>query len=180
MIYEPFLAKFFLGPQVILQFLWRTITLSTTLVSKISLRGQLFLGVTDPSAARATLESETGAQALRQGIAGPFNDLEPETGMKKTVCFATCFNQRNNSWMFWPFQLPIFPILKDAVELLGFSVVTGNARRLSSAGQLMVDYLLTVAVGAAARNQQQQYLEKRWEKMSSHLQRCTVYIYLFI
>jgi len=50
----------------------RTITFSTTLVSNISLRGQLFLGVSDPSAAEATFETETGSQALRQGIADPF------------------------------------------------------------------------------------------------------------
>lgn len=48
--------------------------------SKISLKGQLFLGVTDPYAAQEALETEEGSQALRQGIADPFDDLEPDAG----------------------------------------------------------------------------------------------------
>ena len=41
---------------------------------------------------------------------------------------------------------------EDSVELLGVMVVTA-ARRLSSAGQVLVDYIVTVAVGAATWSQ---------------------------
>lgn len=38
--------------------------------------------------------------------------------------------------------------LQDAIELLGVAVASA-ARRLSSAGQVIVDYIATVALGAA-------------------------------
>lgn len=50
--------------------------------SNRSLKGQLFLGVADPAAAEAAFVSEAGSLALRQGIADPFDDLDPDPWMR--------------------------------------------------------------------------------------------------
>lgn len=50
--------------------------------SNRSLKGQLFLGVADPAAAKAAFVSEAGSLALRQGIADPFDDLDPDPWMR--------------------------------------------------------------------------------------------------
>ena len=54
----------------------------------------------------------------------------------------------------------LFP--KDSIELLGVMVVTA-ARRLSSAGQVLVDYIVTVAVGAATWSQGSGKIWKIWK-----------------
>jgi len=57
--------------------------------SNRSLKGQLFLGVADPAAAEAAFLSEAGSLALRQGIADPFDELDPDPWMRydENGCF---------------------------------------------------------------------------------------------
>ncbi|CAK9017507.1 unnamed protein product [Durusdinium trenchii] len=90
----------------------RTITSSTTVAPERSMHGQLLLTVADAAAAQDAFETSAGAEALRQGLAAPFPELNA-----------------------------------DNVMLLGTALA--SARRLASSGVVVVDYLLTVASGAA-------------------------------
>lgn len=47
-----------------------------------------------------------------------------------------------------PIQLSDDMFVQDAIELLGVATSRSAARRLSSAGQVIVDYIATVALGA--------------------------------
>lgn len=65
--------------------------------------------------------------------------------MMKMVVFSMLFD---GFAKLGPIQLSDDMFVQDAIELLGVAVASA-ARRLSSAGQVIVDYIATVALGAA-------------------------------